>query len=393
MEGTIKNHQRTWYSVLVGLLMLLFGTFAVSNVDAAQVQANGTSAADAVITTAKGENVTGNNDLNKYVYFNATYKWSLPANTIVKAGDTATFELPSNVQIRVADTTFDVTDEEGHVVGSFTIKKGAHQGTLTFNDYFEKNNIKDIHGILNITVSGTEENKPSDWFLNKAGWLDAQNQANWTVVYNPKSLSLTNVEIKDTLQGEQVFDPSTVQVWFGTVDSNNQFVAEKKVTNPIEQGLVTVNGKVMEAKFDKLDQAVQFVYQSKPLKVEENLKLVNEVTGTSTELGSQSMTATIQLGGNGVADGSQTTEPEKPVVPDKPDCKPEQKPNNPCKPHRPHYPCRPGHKPCRPSHKPCRPCRPCKPQYPHCSNGNHKGHHTSHNNNGYHNGDKNHCHR
>lgn len=325
MEVSVQQKRNTVYSVITGLLVLLFSLFTGGQQTfAAELEGTGNTANDAIITTVDGDKVTEGEKLNKYVYFDATYHWSLPKDTVVKNGDTLAFTLPSNVQIRVADTQFDVKNDQGAVVGTFNIKKGERTGYLTFNDYFEKNKLSDIHGVLTITVSGTEENSPSDWFLNKSGWLDDQKRANWTVIYNPKSLHLTNVTIKDTLENNQYFDLSSVQLWYGTVDENNQFVATKKITDPIAKGLVTVKGNVMTAKFDQLDQAIQFVYRSKVWRYDDQLKLVNKVESNSDELGSQMMTSTIELGGSGVADGVQNN---------KPGCRPQP----PCHHHHHHH--------------------------------------------------------
>lgn len=366
MEQT-KTAQRLpiWMVMLCTLLTLFMG----GNVShAAEIAVDGAGANDAIITDANGNDVTHRTNLNKYEYFEATYHWSLPANKVVQKGDTAKFQLPNNVEVRVADTTFDVTDESGNVVGQFNIAKGSHTGTLTFNDYFATHKITDIHGTLSLKVSGTQENSPSDWFLNKAGWLDSQKQANWTIVYNPHSQNLTNVDIKDTLQNGQTFDMNSIELWYGKVE-NNQFIPTKKVTNPVEQGLVKVSAdqKVLTAHFDRLNTAIQFVYKTKANTNKEQFVLMNTVDATSDQLGSATMTSTLEVGGDAVADGT-----EQPSQPDKPDCRPDY-PH-----HRPQYPCHGhhhGHHSCRPQYPHHRPCRPQRPIHhgcrPHCSQKHH----------------------
>lgn len=308
--------------------------FAANDGKAAELKINGANAKDAVITDVDGKNVTNRTDLNKYVYYEASYKWSVPAGLNVKEGDTATFTLPNNVQIRVVDTNFNVTDESNNVVGNFKISKGSRAGVLTFNNYFSKHHIQDIHGTLSIKVNGTQENAPSDWFLNKSGWLDAQKRANWTVIYNPKSYHLTDVSIKDTLQGDQTFDMSSIEIWYGTVDANNQFVADKKVTNPIQQGLAKVSRdrKTMTVHFDKLNAAIQLVYKSNANTHQPNFSLVNVVDANSNELEPATMTSTIEVGGDGVADGvQQPVKPDCPCKPGRPVCRPH------CSHHHHHY--------------------------------------------------------
>lgn len=60
--------------------------------------------------------------------------------------------------------------------------------------------MKDIRGRLSFTVSGTEENAPDEWVLNKSGWLDNENHTKWTEVYNPQSKHLTNMHLDNILK-------------------------------------------------------------------------------------------------------------------------------------------------------------------------------------------------
>lgn len=393
MQQLLVKAQKNVQAILLAVATILgFLFLSGSNVQAAQLSANGAGADDAVVTDANGKNVTGQ-ELNKYTYYNVAYKWSLPENTTVKAGDTVTFTLPSDVQIRVADTKFDVTDEEGHVVGEFEIAKNSSTGTLTFNDYFGKNNVKDIHGILNIKVNGTQENEANEWFLNKAGWLDSQNKPNWTIVYNPQSKSLTNVQIKDTLQNNQTYDVNSIQLWYGHV-VNNQFVADQKVTNPVEQGLVKLsnNNTEMTVKFDKLDKAVQLVYQTNADTSNGEVSLVNNVDASCDQLGSATMTSTIEVGGDATAAGTQNASSSSSIMSSSSSANSSSvsassssnvcssssttsssmisSSSTNCRPNNPHRPCRP-QRPCHPQH----PCHPCHPQRPVCPPHCHKHHH------------------
>ena len=374
MNENMTYNKQTWYSTVVFTMILLLGLcFNVHYGRAAEVNITGAGANNAVITDMNGKNVTGET-LNKYTFYEASYKWSLPENTIVKAGDTATFTLSSNVQLRVADTRFNVIDSAGHVVGQFDIQKGSKTGTLTFNDYFSKNQVKDIHGTLVLKVNGTQENAPSTWFLNKSGWLDSQKVPNWTVVYNPQSKQLTNVKLTDTLKDTQTFDVNSIQLWYGHVE-NNQFVADKKVTNPVQQGLVTVSGndKVMTANFKDLDSAIQLVYKTNANTTAANFTLTNVASASADQLAADTMTCTLEVGGKAVANGTKTQDPvkpdqkpdQKPNQPQKPE-NPDQKPNQPQKPENPDQKPNQPQKPKNPDQKPIKPCKPVKPHHRPC---------------------------
>ena len=287
-------------------------------VQAAELPIQGASAKDAIITTDDGKNVTGQTNLNKYVYYNANYQWSLPQNVTVKNGDTAHFGLPNNVEVRVADTKFEVKNEKNQTVGTFDIKKGSHTGKLTFNSYFANHKMKDIRGRLSFKVSGTEENAPGEWFLNKSGWLDNENHANWTVVYNPQSKHLTNVHLDDILRNGQTYVDDSIQLWYGHVE-NNQFVAEEKITDPVKKGLVHVskNNDILSFYFKKLDKAVQLYYKTNPGTKSQykNLDLVNVVDASCDQIAMNTISCKIAVGGSGTADGTQK--------PNHPDCKPD----------------------------------------------------------------------
>lgn len=315
----------------VTLMLVMASLFMTSMAKAAELKVSGAGASDAVVTYMDGTNVTGQ-ELNKYAYYEVSYQWALPAKSTVKAGDTATFTLLDNVEIRVADTKFDVTNEQGKVVGSFEIKKGARTGVLTFNDFFGKNKMKDIRGALALRVSGTKDNTASDWFLNKAGWLNSDNKPNWTVVYNPQSKALTNVQIMDTLRGGQTYDVDSIQLWYGHVE-NNQFIADEKVADPVKNSLIHVspNQDIISIDFDKLDKAVQLVYQTNANTNAEIYTLTNIVDATSDQLGMATMTSTIEVGGAGIADGRKGNKPCTPsTCPEYPHCRP-------TRPHCPHH--------------------------------------------------------
>ena len=81
-----------------------------------------TGSNDPVVTTMTGENVTDSGELDRYQSYNVSYKFSIPNGQNISSGDTATFTVPNNIQV-LYDTTFNVTDKNGDVIGTFSIKK------------------------------------------------------------------------------------------------------------------------------------------------------------------------------------------------------------------------------------------------------------------------------
>lgn len=305
MEAVFKK-QTNGSRLLVVLCVFVMSLLAFTNVgEAKELEIKGADASQAHVVDMDGNDVTGRDDLSKYSYYTVVYNWSLEGNQMVKAGDVVKFTLPKNTEVRIADLSLDVYNDRHRVVGHFEIEKGKREGTLTFNHYFERHRETDIRGSLVLKVSGTAENKKSEWFLNKSGWLDMDKQPNWTVVYNPQGRKLTDVVINDFLFDGQTFDRNSMEVWFGHVDSNNQFVAEEKVKDPIAKGLVHVskNDDVAAIQFDKLDCAVQVVYRAYANTMPENFVLRNVVDAQSKELGSASITSTIEVGGGATAQG------------------------------------------------------------------------------------------
>lgn len=87
-------------TLLLTLSTLIGGAGAV--VSASTVNdITGLSAGDAKVTDSSGKDVTGWGNLNKFSDYNVHYNWSIPDETPVNNGDTATFTLPSNVQLNL----------------------------------------------------------------------------------------------------------------------------------------------------------------------------------------------------------------------------------------------------------------------------------------------------
>lgn len=298
---------------LVGSILLVISvvlTMGVHQIKADDIAITGNLAKDAEVTTEGGENVTGE-QLDRYQYYNVTYHWSIPNGTTVKEGDTATFEIPSNIQI-LKDTSFEIKDSNDHVIGTFYIGEGSRIGTITFNNYIEDNDLTNVHGTLTLTGNGTTTTVNKDWSINKYGWLDQNNKPTWTVVYNPLGKHLSNVVITDTLKGAQVLDKNSIQIQYGIVDDNNQFHATSTNADPVKDGIVSIDDHGFTAKFDQLDTAIQIVYTTTPT-TRANVNLDNVVTGESPELGISQDASSVQVSGSGsvsgdIDSGSSSTE-------------------------------------------------------------------------------------
>lgn len=316
----MKKRNR-WF---VGLATAIAGAclfFATGSVHGAEIDLNGTSAKDAVVKTSSGENVTGKNDLSRWEVYNVSYDWSVPKGVTPKKGDTATFQLPNNIQI-IDDTKFPIKDANKNVVGEFVIKSGAKEGTLTFNDYYATHPTNNIHGTLWFTGAGTKDESVQNWDVNKASWLSSNGTPTWSIAYNPQKKHLTNVNFVDTLGKGQTFTGDII-VQYGTYVPNGQFKVEKEEVNPSN---VKVKGNQLFVHFDSLDTTVQIVYTTKPINQNEQDKLLltNKVVVTSDQIKNAEDSAKIVVLGGGSVEGT-TPKPNKPS--DKPTQKPSKEPS------------------------------------------------------------------
>lgn len=306
IEEEIKMKKKSYFAfIFLGLLLCLSLFIPTKNSEAASIDLIGTSANDATVVTENGEIVTGDQSLDRWEYYHIKYNWKIPDNVTVHDGDTATVTLPNNVQI-VEDTSFNLTDSQGNVIGSFQINKGSRVGTLTFNDYIEKHHLTDVSGTLDFMGNGLDDISVKDWIINKVGWIDGQNKPTWDIVYNPSGAKLTDVTITDTLDGNQKIDPDSIVIQFGTVDENNNFHMESEITDPIGKGMLTVTDNGFVAHLGDIDKAVQIVYNTTVTK-RLDVDLGNSATGKADQLTAKTDSATIQVGGSGSASGTVET--------------------------------------------------------------------------------------
>ena len=264
---------------------------------AANVSITGNGAADATVTTSGGENVTNNNDLNRYENYKVSYHWTLAPGSKVNDGDTASFTLPNNVQV-LNDTTFDVTLDDGTVIGQFNIKEGEKVGTLTFNDYLSQHPMTNVSGHLSFWGNGTQNQSTEMPEINKVGWVNDQGKPTWSVLYNPKGEERDNVIIEDTLEGKQTLDKDSIKIEYGTMQ-NGVFVADSQQP---EGTTLDTNEKGFKLSIPKLDKTVRITYTSTPENTQFDLD--NKVVATSDQLTMVQNDASITVGGSGDVTGT-----------------------------------------------------------------------------------------
>ena len=136
----MEKHKLLFLIQFMVLVVSLMGPLlSVNTVKAANVSVSGLNANDATVWDDAGNNVTGQKDLDRYSNYTAKYQWKIEDGIVISAGDTASFSLPDNVVMN-SDVTFNITNNDGKVVGTGTILKGQAQGTITFSNALEDTN-------------------------------------------------------------------------------------------------------------------------------------------------------------------------------------------------------------------------------------------------------------
>lgn len=285
-------------------------------VTASTVSVSGLGAGDATVYDANGKNVTGQTDLSRFRAYTVKYRGSIADSTQINNGDTATFTLPSDVQ--VANTqTCNVYDQNGNVAGTATIQPGSQTGTITFNN--------DLHGKLNrqITLSvgviGTtttttdNSNAPSTGSgnhpsgdtnpatlataINKVGWYDKDdnNLIHWDIVANLHNANLKAPVITDNMGPGMELVQGSVKVQEGYYD-NGAFTGAISAPNP----QVTTNGSQITISVPSTNLAIHVSYEVKITNKDE-ANYENKATISAANLsqtGTDSATLPGELKGN-----------------------------------------------------------------------------------------------
>lgn len=285
-------------------------------VTASTVSVSGLGAGDATVYDANGKNVTGQTDLSRFRAYTVKYRGSIADSTQINNGDTATFTLPSDVQ--VANTqTCNVYDQNGNVAGTATIQPGSQTGAITFNN--------DLHGKLNrqITLSvgviGTtttttdNSNAPSTGSgnhpsgdtnpatlataINKVGWYDKDdnNLIHWDIVANLHNANLKAPVITDNMGPGMELVQGSVKVQEGYYD-NGAFTGAISAPNP----QVTTNGSQITISVPSTNLAIHVSYEVKITNKDE-ANYENKATISAANLsqtGTDSATLPGELKGN-----------------------------------------------------------------------------------------------
>lgn len=312
----MKRLRKTWAVLATALLFLVTLVTTWGGVTASTVSVSGLDAGDATVYDANGKNVTGQTDLSRFRAYTVKYRGSIADSTQINNGDTATFTLPSDVQ--VANTqTCNVYDQNGNVAGTATIQPGSQTGTITFNN--------DLHGKLNrqITLSvgviGTtttttdNSNAPSTGngnhpsgdtnpatlatAINKVGWYDKDdnNLIHWDIVANLHNANLKDPVITDNMGPGMELVQGSVKVQEGYYD-NGAFTGAISAPNP----QVTTNGSQITISVPSTNLAIHVSYEVKITNKDE-ANYENKATISAANLsqtGTDSATLPGELKGN-----------------------------------------------------------------------------------------------
>lgn len=332
----MKRLRKTWAVLATALLFLATLVTTWGGVTASTVSVSGIGAGDATVYDANGKNVTGQTDLSRFRAYTVKYRGSIADSTQINNGDTATFTLPSDVQIANTQTC-NVYDQNGNVAGTATIQPGSQTGTITFNN--------DLHGKLNrqITLSvgviGTtttttdNSNAPSTGngnhpsgdtnpatlatAINKVGWYDKDdnNLIHWDIVANLHNANLKDPVITDNMGPGMELVQGSVKVQEGYYD-NGTFTGAISAPNP----QVTTNGSQITISVPSTNLAIHVSYEVKITNKDE-ANYENKATISAANLsqtGTDSATLPGKLKGNVTFDEGGVTVLKEDVTTKKP---------------------------------------------------------------------------
>ncbi|PMD72474.1 MSCRAMM family protein [Companilactobacillus nuruki] len=299
----------TFIAIMIAIISWMFLSFKV--VSAAQVAApqqrtalevSGLDAGSAVIKDKNGNVVSGSDAITTN-YYTVNYNWTIADGVQIAPGDTATFEVPSGVKVVNGLTNIPVYNEQGEVIGSFSIGANQTTGTITFSENY---NGEGRHGSLYYTVNGAKNPNHYDWNISKAGWVYDYDENGmlkniiWNIIFNPNGENLTNVVITDTLGPDQEYVDSSVYAQTGNISMGGFFLPDGKVLTP----KVTVEGNKISFDFGNVDKAVNMTFRVKPTVNPNGGNIwTNDATLTSDQAQGNS-SADVTWGGSGTGGGT-----------------------------------------------------------------------------------------
>ncbi|WP_025023578.1 SpaA isopeptide-forming pilin-related protein [Companilactobacillus nodensis] len=273
------------------------------------IEVNGLGPNDAIIKDPDGNSVPSNDPYYYWSHYNATYNWSIPDGVPIQAGDTAEFELPSNVRLTANLTNIPLLNSSGVQIGTYSIKAGESTGTITFNDVLSSTSV-DRKGTINFHVRGTNESTENpgqlDWTINKGGWLYDYDENGlpkyvvWNIAFNPRGENLTNVVVTDTLSEGQTYVDGSVYAPTGSYNSQNAFVSDGGALYP----KVTVNGNQIQFHFGDVSTAVDMTFRVL-IKVDPSKdNIYNDNATLTSDQVTGDVGASVHYGGSGSGNGS-----------------------------------------------------------------------------------------
>ena len=293
-------------SVCLGLLTLLLAIVTFGQAaQAATISTTGLDGSEAIVTDRYGTVITDPTDLSKWQSYKVSYDWSIPNGQKIQAGDTAPVTLPGNV-VASSDLSFDLKDDNGATIGTFTIKAGERTGTITFTEQLI--GTQDRQGTLNLYAKGTADNGThgQDWALNKIGWVSEKDenglptQLTWNIAFNPSGNDLGTVTITDTIGPNQTYVPGSIHADTGMYNEKGEFISAGQPIQPE----VTVNGKQLTFVFEDVHTAVNMTYNVKLSNVSANGgSWMNDATMNGVMVGGH-----VTWGGNGTGNGGNGNE-------------------------------------------------------------------------------------
>lgn len=323
-------------ATLAALTLVLVGTTSVSQ--ARELPGvRGLNRASAVIHDSSNNIMSQATELPDDQDYTVDYNWTISNLTIVKAGDTMTFQIPMNVQVP-EDETFTMYSPENEDIGSATVLAGAHTGLVTLNKVLQINNLN-RNGYIHLSVKGATpvHNEPlAPVILSETGvWEEGSDNTiiNWTVQILSNGNSLNNPVLTDTLSPNQSYVPKSARMYDakGFAIPITESVGVRSFTIKADGGFVGDLSLTYSTKTNDPTGADTF----------DNLIQYSDDTGNTGEAeasverdGGAPPVVTPEQPGDDDDTGSnpeQPTNPEQPVKPENPDNGNEgtQEPNKP----------------------------------------------------------------
>ncbi|WGI45018.1 SpaA isopeptide-forming pilin-related protein [Lactiplantibacillus plantarum] len=289
MRRKLVGYMLSMLTVILALFML------GSTAHAKEISVTGLTAGNAIVLDANGKPVTDTSTLNDKAGYQLTYHWSIPDSEVIKAGDTATVEIPTYVSID-HDVVMPLTDSAGQTLGTFTYTKGASTGTITFTDALGTLNSR--AGTLSMNAKGNATATEGSAEIAKSGLVvssgsdGAPTVLGWHITVTPGNNS--TVVVTDTLGPNQTFIPDSVAAQ--AVQIINGIQVPQQPLTPT----VATNGNVITFTFNNIHSPFVITYNTKV----ENFNPADTAKWHNTAaldgLGVDA-TADITYGGNGTA--------------------------------------------------------------------------------------------